>query len=186
MKIERCLLRENYIDKVICKLVTLTEPKSYLSDTHFNQSYLITTPLTYDYLSYTNFVLSLHTRQMHQANYSDYRQISIIRRIKSPIKCFLSCLAVVFARSIEAKCYRERRCSWSSADRRCSNYIWVTNNFIAHWGATYIKDFAVVIKFHIYVYIHHDNCNSETGFAFIFRITVVQSASCLNIQQSFS
>ena len=26
----------------------------------------------------------------------------------------------------------EWRCSWSSADRRCSNYIWVINNFIAH------------------------------------------------------
>ena len=29
---------------------------------------------------------------------------------------------------------RERRCSWSSADRRCSNYIWVINNFIAYWA----------------------------------------------------
>ena len=26
----------------------------------------------------------------------------------------------------------EWRCSWSSADRRCSNYIWVINNFIAY------------------------------------------------------
>ena len=26
---------------------------------------------------------------------------------------------------------REWRCSWSSADRRCSNYIWVIDNFIA-------------------------------------------------------
>ena len=25
---------------------------------------------------------------------------------------------------------RDWRCSWSSADRRCSNYIWVINNFI--------------------------------------------------------
>ena len=25
---------------------------------------------------------------------------------------------------------REWRCSWGSADRRCSNYIWVINNFI--------------------------------------------------------
>ena len=36
------------------------------------------------------------------------------------------------------------RCSWSSADRRCSNYIWVINNFIAYWGATYIRGFTVV------------------------------------------
>ena len=27
---------------------------------------------------------------------------------------------------------REWRCSWSSADRRCSNYIWVIENFIGY------------------------------------------------------
>ena len=37
----------------------------------------------------------------------------------------------------------EWRCSWSSADRRCTNYIWVINNFIAYQGAAYIKDFTV-------------------------------------------
>ena len=39
----------------------------------------------------------------------------------------------------------EWRCSWSSADRRCSNYIWVINNFIAYWGATYIIGFTVLM-----------------------------------------
>ena len=39
---------------------------------------------------------------------------------------------------------REWRCSWSSADRRCSNYIWVINNVIACKGATYIRDFMVI------------------------------------------
>ena len=38
---------------------------------------------------------------------------------------------------------REWRCSWSSADRRCSNYIWVIDKFIAYWGASYIRDFTV-------------------------------------------
>ena len=38
----------------------------------------------------------------------------------------------------------EWRCSWSSADRRCSNYIWVINNFIAYQGATYIRGFTVI------------------------------------------
>ena len=38
----------------------------------------------------------------------------------------------------------EWRCSWSSADRQCSNYIWVINNFIAYKGATYIRGFTVV------------------------------------------
>ena len=34
---------------------------------------------------------------------------------------------------------REWRCSWSSADRRCSNYIWVINSFITYWGACYLR-----------------------------------------------
>ena len=37
----------------------------------------------------------------------------------------------------------EWRCSWSSADRRCSNYIWVINNFIAYYGASYIRELTV-------------------------------------------
>ena len=37
---------------------------------------------------------------------------------------------------------REWRCSWSSADRRCSNYIWVMNNLIA----SYIRDLTVHCK----------------------------------------
>ena len=37
----------------------------------------------------------------------------------------------------------EWRCSWSSADRRCSNYIWVINNLIAHKGASYIRGLTV-------------------------------------------
>ena len=38
----------------------------------------------------------------------------------------------------------EWRCCWSSADRRCANYIWVINNFIAYKGASYIRDFPVI------------------------------------------
>ena len=33
---------------------------------------------------------------------------------------------------------RKWRCSWSSTDSRCSNYIWGINNFIAHRGASYM------------------------------------------------
>ena len=29
--------------------------------------------------------------------------------------------------------------SWSSANRRCSNYIWVISNYIAYQGVTYIR-----------------------------------------------
>ena len=38
---------------------------------------------------------------------------------------------------------RSWRCSWSSADRRCSNYIWVIDKFIAYEGASYIRDLTV-------------------------------------------
>ena len=41
----------------------------------------------------------------------------------------------------------EWRCSWSSADRRCSKYIWVINNLIAYWSAPYIRDLTVYIFF---------------------------------------
>ena len=40
------------------------------------------------------------------------------------------------------------RCSWSIACRRCSNYIWVIHNFIAHWGASYIRYFTVLVTLH--------------------------------------
>ena len=38
---------------------------------------------------------------------------------------------------------REWRCSWSSADKRCSNYIWVVNNLIAYKDEPYIRDLTV-------------------------------------------
>ena len=37
----------------------------------------------------------------------------------------------------------EWRCSWSSADRRCSNYIWVINYLIVYESAPYITDLTV-------------------------------------------
>ena len=40
----------------------------------------------------------------------------------------------------------EWRCSWSSADRRCSNFIWVIHNLIDYQGASYIKDLTVVYE----------------------------------------
>ena len=38
---------------------------------------------------------------------------------------------------------RMKMYSWSSADRRCSNYIWVIDNYIAYEGAPYIRGFTV-------------------------------------------
>ena len=38
---------------------------------------------------------------------------------------------------------QEWRCGWSNADRRCSNYIWVINNFISYQGAAYNRGLTV-------------------------------------------
>ena len=40
---------------------------------------------------------------------------------------------------------REWGCSWSSADRRCPNYIWVINNWIVYQGTPYIRDLMVFL-----------------------------------------
>ena len=52
---------------------------------------------------------------------------------------------------------REWRFSWSSADRRCSNYIWINSKFIAYWGVSYIRGWRYMsiicaIVFHIQSY----------------------------------
>ena len=39
----------------------------------------------------------------------------------------------------------EWRCGWSRADRWCSNYIWVVNNFIAYSGASYIRGLVAMV-----------------------------------------
>ena len=44
----------------------------------------------------------------------------------------------------------EWRCSWSSTDRRCSNYIWEINNLIAYQSASYIRDLTVIWRNHIH------------------------------------
>ena len=41
---------------------------------------------------------------------------------------------------------REWKCSWSSADRRCSNYIWVISKFIAYKGAPYIRELELELE----------------------------------------
>ena len=57
-------------------------------------------------------------------------------------------LQIIFAQSIQSRVLSwEWRCSWNSADKRCSNYIWVINNFIAHLGVTYFKGLTV----HVYM-----------------------------------
>ena len=76
-----------------------------------------------------------------------YRQMSNIRAPNLKTWMFLvsssSCLCPVYWCHLSSW---EWRCSWSSADRRCSNYIWVINNLIAHQCAPYIRELTVYCK----------------------------------------
>ena len=40
-------------------------------------------------------------------------------------------------------CTTRIRCSWCSADRLCSNYIWVINNVIANYSVIYLRGLTV-------------------------------------------
>ena len=71
-------------------------------------------------------------------SYWMHRQTSNKRGTKPQKLNVLSRLAVVVAKSNQVL-NREWRCSWSSADRRCSNYIWVISNCIAYLGVAYIR-----------------------------------------------
>ena len=74
----------------------------------------------------------------------NYRQIVNIRSTKfqnlnvSPLVLQLS-LSIYWIQVLS----RKWRSTWSSADRRCSNCIWVINNFIGHQCAFYIRFFTV-------------------------------------------
>ena len=51
-----------------------------------------------------------------------------------------SCLRTIYWSQVFSG---EWRCSWSGANRRCSNYIWVINNFIPYSSVPYIRDLTV-------------------------------------------
>ena len=75
-----------------------------------------------------------------------YRKTSSINRTKSQslnVSCILAQVSIHWSQVLSW----EWRCSWSSADRRCSNYIWVINNFIAYKGGTYIRGFTVGLHY---------------------------------------
>ena len=55
---------------------------------------------------------------------------------------FCSCLCPIHWSQVLS---REWRCSWSSTVRRCSNYIWVINNFVACYGMAYIRGLTVLM-----------------------------------------
>ena len=69
-----------------------------------------------------------------------YHKLSNISYTKSQNWNFLisscSCLHAIYWSRVLSQ---ERRCSLISLDRRCSNYIWVINDWIINKGATYIR-----------------------------------------------
>ena len=75
----------------------------------------------------TIFVFTMHVPSQN------YRHISNIGAPNLKFSMFFvsscSCLCPIHWSQVLSW---EWRCSWSSADRRCSNYIWVINNFIAY------------------------------------------------------
>ena len=87
---------------------------------------------------------------------------------------------------------REWRCGWSSADRRCSNYIWVIDNFIVYLGASYIRGFTV----YAVVFLSHFctfcilcfggcscSCSSHSAFSYVLwrlcRTVSLSVCSCI-------
>ena len=52
-----------------------------------------------------------------------------IQKLKCFYSRFCSCLCPIHGSQVLG---RKWRCSWSSANRQCSNYIWVINNFVAY------------------------------------------------------
>ena len=80
------------------------------------------------------FLCMIHDKMVSHNTTSKYiyRQFSNIRRTQSQNMLLVSscsCLCPIHWSQVLSW---EWRCSWSSADRRCSNYIWVINNFIAY------------------------------------------------------
>ena len=69
---------------------------------------------------------------------------------------------------------REWRRSWSSADRRCSNSIWVINNFIANWGAAYSRGVTVTEltfnNYNMWFGDFHKVCDLKCTFLVVVKI----------------
>ena len=69
-----------------------------------------------------------------------YHQISNIWRTKSQSLNVYRLVLQLSLPSLLKPCVPvHQECSWSSAYRRCSNYIWLINNLIAHKGVAYIR-----------------------------------------------
>ena len=74
----------------------------------------------------------------------------LLARMLKRVSASCSCLCPIHWSQMLS---REWRFSWSSADRRCSNYIWVINNFIAYYycDVSYIRGLSVLETTYIYM-----------------------------------
>ena len=76
--------------------------------------------------------------------WKNYHQISNTRHTRTQNFLSCSCPCPIHWSQVLS---REWRCSWSSADRGCSNYIWVINSAIAYQGMTHINGLTVLFLF---------------------------------------
>ena len=72
-----------------------------------------------------------------------YCQISTVRATSQNLNVSRIALQLPLSNYWSQVLSCEWRCSWSSTDRRCSNYIWMINNIIAYLGAAYIRGLTV-------------------------------------------
>ena len=107
--------------------------------TTFYTAFVLNTPFWVD-----RALISKILRGISLLKSETYRKISNISRTKSQNLNFSRIglqlpLRIYWSHVLSG----EWRCSWSSADRRCSNYIWVINNLIAYESVPYIRDLTV-------------------------------------------
>ena len=85
-----------------------------------------------------------------------YRETSSISRTKSQnVNVSNLVLQLSLLNPLKPGVKSSRRCIGSSADRRCSNYIWVIDNFIAYQGATYIRGSTVFFLLDLHDAFNH-------------------------------
>ena len=73
-----------------------------------------------------------------------YRPVSNIRRTQSQnLNVSRLGYQLSLRNILQPGVCREWRCTWSSADRRCSNFIWVIINLIAYLSVPDIRDLTV-------------------------------------------
>ena len=106
-----------------------------------------------------------------------YRQTSDISRTKSQD---LNVSRLVLQWSLPNPLKPDRE--WS-ADRRCSSYIWVINNLIAYYGATYIRGLTVVYQLNIMESLVHERLICELPFQYKDRL-LTHNVPIMNITSS--